>query len=127
MLLKRSAAFRSHCKHHHNESETSSHSILAEATAKHVVSVAKTFAREDDCKALQEMAACPTGDAEKALQRILRKYDLTLDVPRTNITCAPNCTVPVLMPEDYIRILSDKGYLHKLLGGPVDSRAFVSN
>ncbi|OLP80192.1 hypothetical protein AK812_SmicGene39428 [Symbiodinium microadriaticum] len=91
------------------------------ATAKHVVSVAKTFAREDDCKALQEMAACPDGDAEKALQRILKKYDLTLNVPRTNLTCAPNCTVPVLLPEDYIRLLSEKGYLHKLLGGPLES------
>ena len=73
------------------------------------------------------MAACPDGDAEKALQRILKKYDLTLNVPRTNLTCAPNCTVPVLLPEDYIRLLSEKGYLHKLLGGPLESRAFVSN
>ena len=127
LLLKKCAGCRSHCNHRESKSETSSRSTLAEATAKHVVSVAKTFAREDDSKALQEMAVCPDKDAERALQRILKKYDLTLNVPRTNVIYAPNCTVPVLLPEDYIRVLSEKGYLHKLLGGPLHNRAFVSN
>ena len=72
------------------------------------------------------MAVCPDRDAEKALQRILKKYDLTLNVPRSYVTCAPNCTVPVLLHKDYIRVLSEKGYLHKLLGGPLENRAFVS-
>ena len=65
VAAEKSAGCRSHCNHHESKSETSSRSILAEATAKHVVSVAKTFAREDDSKALQEMAVCPDKDAEK--------------------------------------------------------------
>ncbi|CAE7284133.1 unnamed protein product [Symbiodinium sp. CCMP2456] len=89
------------------------------ATAKHVVSIAKTFAREDDCKALREMASCPDGDAEKALQRVLKQYDLTLNVPLTQIDCGAPYTVPVLLPEDYIGSLSEKGHLHRLLGGPL--------
>ncbi|CAE7212783.1 unnamed protein product [Symbiodinium sp. CCMP2592] len=92
---------------------------MLEATAKHVVSIAKTFVVEDSSKALQSMARCCKNDAEKALQKVLRQFDLTLDVPITQMTCASGVDVPVLLPQDFIRTLSDKGFLHKLLGGPV--------
>ena len=99
---------------------------LAKATAKHVVTLAETFTGEDDdCKALQAMAKCPKSDAERALQIILRKFDMTLNVPTTQKTFA-GVQVPVLLPEDFIRTLSEKGYLHHLLGGSLQSRAFVA-
>ncbi|CAE7633020.1 unnamed protein product, partial [Symbiodinium sp. KB8] len=96
-------------------------SIEMLATAKHVVTLAETFTGEDDdCKALQAMAKCPKSDAERALQIILRKFDMTLNVPTTQKTFA-GVQVPVLLPEDFIRTLSDKGYLHHLLGGSLQS------
>ena len=101
---------------------------LAKATAKHVASIAATFTAEDDnSRALQAMANCPKTDAERAIQSVLRKFDLTLNVPVTEIDINPGCTVPVLLPEHYITVLSEKGYLNKLLGGSVETRALFSN
>ncbi|CAE7946366.1 HERC2 [Symbiodinium sp. KB8] len=73
------------------------------ATAKHVVTIAEAFtAGESDCPALADMAKCPKNDAEKALQSVLRKFDLTLNVPTTMKTFADRATLPVLMPQDFI-------------------------
>ena len=99
---------------------------LAKATAKHVVSIAQTFAGDDSSKALQTMARCCKNDAEKALQKVLREFDLTLDVPITQMACAVGVNIPVLLPQDFIKTLSGKGFLHKLLGGPVRNRTFDS-
>lgn len=101
---------------------------VAKATAKHVVTIAATFtAADDDSRALQAMAKCPKTDAERAIQKVLRKFDLTLNVPTTDIEVKPGCTVPVLLPEHYITVLSEKGYLNKLLGGSVETSALFSN
>ena len=72
------------------------------------------------------MARCCKNDAEKALQKIVRQFDLTLDVPITQMTCASGVDAPVLLPQDFIKTLSDKGFLHKLFGGPVWNRSFAS-
>ncbi|CAE7838701.1 unnamed protein product, partial [Symbiodinium necroappetens] len=69
------------------------------ATAKHVVSIAQTFAGDDSSKALQTMARCCKNDAEKALQKVLREFDLTLDVPITQMACAAGVNIPVLLPQ----------------------------
>ncbi|OLQ15450.1 hypothetical protein AK812_SmicGene349 [Symbiodinium microadriaticum] len=72
---------------------------MLEATAKHVVSIAQTFAGDDSSKALQTMARCCKNDAEKALQKVLREFDLTLDVPITQMACAAGVNIPVLLPQ----------------------------
>ncbi|CAE6960432.1 unnamed protein product [Symbiodinium sp. CCMP2592] len=82
----------------HESSDLGSVEML-EATAKHVVTIAKTFVGEDSSKALQSMARCCKNDSEKALQKILRQFDLTLDVPITQMTCASGVDVPVLLPQ----------------------------
>ena len=94
---------------------------MAKAAAKHVVTIAEAFSGESDCPALADMAKCPKNDAEKALQSVLQKFDLTLNVPTTRKTFAENVTLPVLLPEDFIRTLSEKGFLHHLLGGSLES------
>lgn len=91
------------------------------------MTIAKAFAGDGECRALDEMARCPRNDAEKALQSVVKKFDLTLNVPTTQKTFATNVTIPVLLPEDFIRTLSDKGYLNRLVGGSLESRAFVCN
>ena len=75
------------------------------------MTIAEAFtAGESDCPALADMAKCPKNDAEKALQSVLRKFDLTLNVPTTMKTFADRATLPVLMPQDFIRTLSEKGF-----------------
>ena len=92
--------------------------FFAKAPAKHVVALAKTFAGgHDECRALRSIASCPEGDAEKSLQKVLKKFDLTLNVAVREISLTSDCMVPVLMPEDYIQVLCEKGFMHKLLGG----------
>ena len=87
-----------------------------------MATVAEAFATQDnDCKALQDMGRAPKSDAEKSLQKTLRKWDLTLNVPWTYQQLSDDCSVPMLMPSDYITTLLEKGYLHKLLGGSVAS------
>ncbi|CAE6968930.1 unnamed protein product [Symbiodinium sp. CCMP2592] len=85
------------------------------ASAKHVATVAKAFATEAN-PCLADMAKAPLNDAEKTLQIMLRKWDLTLNVPWTYIDLCDTCSVPMLRPTDYLATLVEKGYLHKLLG-----------
>ena len=89
-----------------------------------MATVAEAFATQDnDCKALQDLGRAPKSDAEKSLQKTLRKWDLTLPVPWKYVNLSADCSVPMLMPSDYIATLAEKGYLHKLLGGSVASSA----
>ena len=87
-----------------------------------MATIAKAFATEaNPCRALADMAKAPLNDAEKSLQAMLRKWDLTLNVPWTYVGLCDECSVPMLRPTDYIATLAEKGYLHKLLGGPLAS------
>ncbi|CAE7369766.1 unnamed protein product [Symbiodinium sp. CCMP2456] len=94
------------------------------ASAKHVATIAKAFATEAN-PALADMAKAPLNDAEKSLQAMLRKWDLTLNVPWTYTDLGDTCSVPMLRPTDYVATLFEKGYLHKLLGGSVASSAVL--
>ena len=87
--------------------------------------MAKTFRREDDCEALQGMASCRSKDAEGCLQKVLKKFDLTLTVPFTYITCATDFQVPVLMPDDFIKVLHQRGFMYKLVGGSFATCIFI--
>ena len=75
---------------------------------------------------MQSIANCPEGDAEKSLQTVLKKFDLTLNVAVRDVSLSPECMVPVLMPEDYIQVLCEKGFMHRLLGGSLASCACPS-
>ena len=93
---------------------------MAEAPAKHVAQIAAAFARKTSQGALREMAKCPQNDAEKAMQKVLVKFDLTLDVPLTYVDVG-GTEIPCLMPTDYIETLNAKGYLHRMVGCQLDS------
>ena len=67
------------------------------------------------------MARAPDKNAARCFEKVLRKWDLTLDVPVTYLDLTSDCRVPSLMPSDYIAKLFEKGFLHKLLGGSVES------
>ena len=98
----------------------------AQATAKHAANIAKAFA--DDigaCKALKDLARAPYADAEKYLQKVLTKWELTFDVPITYVDISSTCRIPILKPSDYITKLCEKGFLNKLLGGPLDSSTSI--
>ena len=93
-----------------------------EATGKHVANIAKAFA--DDigaCRALKDLARAPVCDAEKYLQKVLQKWELIFDVPITYVDVSDTCRIPFLKPSDYIMKLCEKGFLNKLLGGPLES------
>lgn len=83
--------------------------------------IAGAFAGRSDDPALHSMAGCPERDAEKAMQKALTKFDLTLSVPVTYIDVGGEHPVPCLKPTDYIQTMSDRGYLHRVLGCSVDS------
>ena len=105
-----------------------SHILLpgrAQASAKHVVHIAKTFVDDNTCQAVRDMARAPLNDAEKALHRILKQFDLTLNVPITRVELGECLELPCLMPTDYILSLHEKGFLHRLLGGTVASSAMA--
>ena len=92
------------------------------------MTLAKTFAGgSDESRALQSIAKCPASDAEKSLQKVLKKFDLTLNVDVQYISLSPECSVPVLMPEKHIQVLCEKGHMHKLLGGSLATCAFACN
>ncbi len=95
--------------------------LTSEAPAKHVAEIAGAFAGRSDDPALHSMAGCPERDAEKAMQKALTKFDLTLSVPVTYIDVGGEHPVPCLKPTDYIQTMSDRGYLHRVLGCLVDS------
>ena len=83
--------------------------------------IAGAFAGRSDDPALHSMAGCPERDAEKAMQKALTKFDLTLSVPVMYIDVGGEHPVPCLKPTDYIQTMSDRGYLHRVLGCSVDS------
>ena len=87
-----------------------------------MATIAKAFANDlGACKALKDLARAPSSDAEKFLQKVLTKWELTFDVPITYVDISPTCRLPILKPSDYVAKLSEKGYLNKLLGGSLES------
>ncbi|CAE7683056.1 unnamed protein product [Symbiodinium sp. CCMP2592] len=134
-----SCAVKDSLQRHMNEAVTARDKLLkfterldrddasVQASAKHVATIAEAFATQDnDCKALRDLGGAPKSDAEKSLQKTLRKWDLTLNVPWTYQQLSEDCSVPMLMPSDYLTTLVEKGYLHKLLGSE-RLREFWSN
>ena len=102
-------------------------SSSAEAAAKHVVTIAKAFADDvNACKALRELSKVRENDAAKALHKVLKKFDLTLDIPLSYLELGTDCKIPCLMPADYIMALQRKGYLYRLVGGPLSSSPWDS-
>lgn len=95
--------------------------LCAEAPAKHVAAIAAAFAKTSSDGALSAIARCPQNDAERAMQKALCKFDLTLDAPVTYVNVGEQCLVPCLKPTDYVRTLNERGYLHRLIGCPIDS------
>ena len=94
----------------------------AKASGKHIASIAKAFAGDiGACKALKDLARAPLSDAEKYLQKVLTKWELTFDVPITYLDISDNCRIPILKPSDYIQKLCEKGFLNKLLGGSFET------
>ena len=113
------------CEHDSDETPASPPSpsrnscLAAQATAKHVATIAKAFADDiSSCKALKDLSRAPLNDA---LQVVVKRWGLTLNVPLTYTDLSNDCRVPVLLPADYIRTLRDEGYLNKLVGGSVSS------
>ena len=91
-----------------------------------MVTIAKTFAKDvAACCAIRDIARCPKNDAEKALQKVLRKFDLTLDIPVTTLQLTRDLAVPCLLPTDFIRSLHEKGFLNKLLAGSLNTSPLV--
>ena len=97
-------------------------SASAQASAKHVTTIAQAFAASTSSRAVKDLAAAPLNNAERNLQKVLRCFDLTLNVPVTNVNLSSECEVPCLMPTDYITTLVDNGFLYRLLGGSFATR-----
>ncbi|CAK9085598.1 Uncharacterized protein SCF082_LOCUS40543 [Durusdinium trenchii] len=78
------------------------------APAKHVAAIAAAFAKTSSDGALSAIARCPQNDAERAMQKALCKFDLTLDAPVTYVNVGEQCLVPCLKPTDYVRTLNER-------------------
>ena len=61
---------------------------------------------------MKDLSRAPLNDAEKVLQTVLKRFDLTLNVPLTYIQVSDTCKLPCLMPSDHLASLHDKGFLH---------------
>lgn len=99
---------------------------LAEAPAKHVVQIAKAFARHcpDGDSAVSTIARARLNDAEKAMQKAMVKFELTLNVPLSHIDLG-GVTIPWLKPSDYLQTLNSRGFLHRVVGCSLESSSLA--
>ena len=110
-------------QHQHSYRFLQKHSCvrcLAEVAAKELVRDAKAAARATPCPVLARLSSIRLCNADAPLYKTLWEFGLTLGIQIRTARVGATLLHPYLDPGEFLRHLGAKGFLHKVIGVPVD-------